>query len=75
MLDKTAIESIINDKIRPGLLMDGGNIELVSIEGNKVLVRLLGACGHCPGATMTLKMGVERILKAHFAELEEVIPV
>lgn len=75
MLDKNELEAIINEKIRPGLLMDGGNIELVGIEGNKAMVRLLGACGHCPGATMTLKMGVERILKAHFAELEEVIPV
>ena len=72
MLDKTAVEKIINEKIRPGLMMDGGNIDLVRIEGNRVFVRLVGACGCCPGAQMTLKMGVERILRGSFPELEGV---
>jgi len=75
MLDRDAIEKIINDKIRPGLMMDGGNIELVKIEGNQVYVKLVGACSGCPGAAMTLKMGVERILKSEFAELDSVVPV
>ena len=75
MLDQNAIESVINEKIRPGLMMDGGNIELVKIEDDKVFVKLVGACGGCPGARMTLKMGVERILKGQFPELKEVVPV
>ena len=73
MLDRKAVEDVINDRIRPGLMMDGGNIEVVKIEDNKVYVRLMGACGNCPGAQMTLKMGVERILRDEFAELEEVV--
>lgn len=75
MLDKEKIEAVINEKIRPGLMMDGGNIELVKVEDDKVFVRLVGACGSCPGAAMTLKMGVERILKSEFAELDSVVPV
>lgn len=75
MLDQAAVEKVINDKIRPGLMMDGGNIDLVKVEGNKVFVRLVGACGSCPGAQMTLQMGVMRILKAQFPELEAVVPV
>ena len=75
MLDKDAVEKTINDKIRPSLMMDGGNIELVKIEDDNVYVKLLGACGSCPGATMTLKMGVERILKSEYSDLKAVIPV
>jgi Fe-S cluster biogenesis protein NfuA len=55
--------------------MDGGNIDLVDVKDNKVYVKLMGACGCCPGAQMTLKMGVERVLKEEFPELEEVVAV
>ncbi len=75
MLDKDAIEKVINDRIRPSLMMDGGNIELVKVDEQNVYVRLVGACGSCPGAQMTLKMGVERILKSEFADLGSVIAV
>lgn len=75
MLDRDSVEKIINEKIRPGLMMDGGNIELVKVEDNQVYVKLVGACSGCPGAAMTLKMGVERILKSEFTELEAVVPV
>ncbi len=75
MLDRDAIEKVVNERIRPGLMMDGGNIEIVNIEDDKIFVRLVGACGSCPGAQMTLKMGVERILKSEFADLQEVVPV
>lgn len=50
-------------EIRPMLQADGGDIELVGIEGGTVKVRLRGACAGCPGAAMTLRMGVERKLK------------
>ncbi len=50
--------------IRPRLQADGGDVELVGVDGEGVVsVRLAGACRGCPGATMTLKMGIERILK------------
>lgn len=74
-MNKEAVEKVLDERIRPRLAMDGGNIELVDVKENKVFVRLQGACGCCPGAQMTLKMGVERTLKEEFPELEEVVPV
>jgi len=50
------------DKIRPSLMADGGNIELVDIIGTDVRLRMVGACGTCPSSLMTMKMGVERAL-------------
>ena len=60
------------DKIRPSLQMDGGDIDLVGVEGNIVKVKLKDACGSCPMSTMTLKMGVERIIKEMVPEIESV---
>jgi Fe-S cluster biogenesis protein NfuA len=58
--------------IRPNLQADGGDVELVGIEGGVVKVRLQGACSGCPMAAMTLQMGVERVLKAQVPEIERV---
>jgi len=64
------------ESIRPMLQNDGGDIELVSVEDdNTVRVRLQGACKGCPGAAMTLKMGVERLLKQRIPEVKEVVAV
>jgi len=63
------------DQIRPSLQADGGDIELVGIEDGIVKVRLSGACGGCPMSTMTLKMGVERLLKEKLPEVKEVVSV
>jgi Fe-S cluster biogenesis protein NfuA len=60
------------DEIRPMLQGHGGDIELVKIEGKKVFVRLQGACRGCPGAMMTMKQGVERIMKERVPEVEAV---
>lgn len=60
------------DKIRPALMADGGNVELVDIEDGVVKVRLTGACGGCPMSQMTLKMGIERVLKQEIPEIKEV---
>ena len=60
------------EKIRPMLVADGGGVDLVSVEGGVVKVKLTGACGHCPMAQMTLKMGVERVLKQEVPEIEAV---
>ena len=62
-------------KIRPALEADGGGIELVDIIDGVVRVRLQGACQGCPGAQMTLKMGVERQLKQEIPEVKEVVAV
>ncbi|MBI2447754.1 MAG: NifU family protein [Candidatus Omnitrophica bacterium] len=59
-------------EIRPMLQADGGDIELVGIEGGTVKVRLRGACAGCPGAVMTLRMGVERKLKEMVPEVQRV---
>ena len=65
------------DKIKPMLQADGGDIELVSVneETGVVSVRLQGACRGCPGARMTLKMGVERRLQAEIPGVTEVVAV
>ena len=66
----------IIDAIRPNLQSHGGDIELVGVdEDNAVRVRLQGACSGCPGAQMTLKMGVERLLKEQVPQVREVIAV
>jgi Fe-S cluster biogenesis protein NfuA len=63
-------------KVRPMLQQDGGDIELVSVEeGGIVKVRLRGACGSCPFSTMTLKMGVEKLLKQEIPGVKEVVHV
>jgi Fe-S cluster biogenesis protein NfuA len=69
------VEKVI-DQIRPNLQADGGNIELVEVgEDGVVKVRLQGACHGCPGAAMTLKLGVERMLKANVPEVKSVVNV
>lgn len=60
------------DKIRPSLQADGGNIELIDVTDGVVKVKLTGACGGCPMSQMTLKMGVEKVLKQHVPEVKRV---
>ena len=62
-------------KVRPFLNMDGGDIELLKIDGRKAFVRLHGACHGCPGASITLKMGVEQALKDEIPDFEELVAV
>ncbi len=61
------------DKIRPSLMADGGNVELIAVNDGVVKVKLTGACSGCPMATITLKMGIERILKREIPEIKEVV--
>ena len=63
------------DKIRPMLMADGGDIELVDIEDGVVKVRLQGACAGCPGAQMTLQHGVEKQIKDEVPEVVKVVAV
>jgi Fe-S cluster biogenesis protein NfuA len=64
------------DKIRPSLNADGGDVELVEVSPDGVVkVKLTGACGGCPMSQMTLKMGIEKVLKQELPELKEVVAV
>lgn len=64
------------DMVRPHLQADGGDVELVEVTDDGVVkVKLVGACGHCPMSTMTLKMGIERALKENVAGVKEVVSV
>lgn len=66
------IREIIDQEIKPAIAMHGGIIEFCGYENGIVKVRLAGACGGCPGATMTLKLGVEARLKERLPEVKEV---
>ena len=65
------VEQVL-DEMRPYLMSDGGNVELVEIDGPVVKLRLQGACGSCPSSTVTLKMGIERRLREMIPEIAEV---
>ena len=65
------VETVL-EKVRPALQADGGDVELVDVEGNVVKVRLTGACGGCPMATVTLKNGIEALLKEEIPSVDRV---
>ena len=68
---KTALENV-----RPGLQADGGDVEFVSVSGDGVVsLKLTGACGSCPMAQMTLKMGIESYLKQEIPQVSSVVGV
>ena len=73
---KEKVKKIL-DEIRPSLQADGGDVELVEVdeENGIVKVRLTGACAGCPFSTMTLQMGIERILKEKVPEVKKVVNV
>ncbi len=61
------------DKVRPALERDGGNVELVEIGEDKVAyLKMLGHCGNCPMSQMTLRMGIERVLRNEVPEIQGV---
>jgi Fe-S cluster biogenesis protein NfuA len=60
------------EKLRPFLLRDGGDVELVDVEDGIVKLRLMGACGSCPSSTITLKAGIERAILEEVAGVVEV---
>lgn len=68
---KEKVEKVL-EEIRPSLQADGGDVELVAVEGSTVKVRLTGACAGCPMSQMTLAFGIEKILKERIPEIEKV---
>ena len=71
---KEKIEAAMK-KIRPMLQRDGGDVELIDVEDGVVKVRLQGACAGCPMSQMTIKNGIERILKQEIPEIKSVVSV
>ena len=64
------IESVLERHVRPGLRADGGDVEVVGIDADRIVqVRLKGACQGCPSSAMTLTMGIESAVKAHVPEV------
>ena len=76
-MKKTLLNNIENalEEIRPFLKNDGGNISLIGVEDNTVKVKFEGACSTCTVNQMTLKSGVEMIIKKHAPEIQNVISV
>jgi Fe-S cluster biogenesis protein NfuA len=71
------IETVLDEQVRPGLRADGGDVELVGIDSDRIVqVRMQGACQGCPSAMITLTMGIEATLKAHIPEIRfiEAVP-
>ena len=62
-------------QVRPALLADGGDVQLIDVKDGVVKLRLTGACGGCPMATMTLRGGIERVLKEEVPEVKKVVAV
>ncbi len=73
-IEKKIIQ-ILETKIRPAVARDGGDIKFKEFKDGKVKVEMQGSCSGCPSSTMTLKQGVENMLKHYIPEVNEVIPV
>lgn len=71
---KEKVEAALK-KIRPMLQRDGGNVELIDVEDGIVKVRLQGACAGCPMSQMTIKNGIEKLLKQEIPEVKSVVSV
>lgn len=71
---KEQVQNALN-KIRPSLQADGGDVVLVSVDDGIVKVKLTGACGGCPMSQMTLKMGIERVLRKEVPSIKDVVSV
>ncbi|MDD5542621.1 MAG: NifU family protein [Acidobacteriia bacterium] len=74
MVTREQVEDVL-DKIRPAIMMDGGNVELVEVVENCAKIRLVGACMGCPSSMMTLQFGIEETLRAEIPDFDHVIPV
>lgn len=62
-------------RVRPALQADGGDVELVDVKDGVVILKLTGACSGCPMAAMTLRDGIERVLREEVPEVKEVVSI
>lgn len=70
-----AVQEVLDEMVRPALQGDGGDIALIKVEDSNVYVKLVGACSTCPSSIMTMKMGVEALLKEEFPAMNELVDV
>lgn len=70
-----AIQEVMDEMVRPALQGDGGDITLIKVENNDIYVKLVGSCSTCPSSIMTMKMGVEALLKEEFPQMGQLISV
>jgi Fe-S cluster biogenesis protein NfuA len=71
-LTKEQVDGVL-EKIRPSLIADGGNVELIDVKDGVVKLKLVGHCAGCPMSTMTLRNGIERILKQELPAVKQVV--
>lgn len=74
-LTEAQVLELIDARVRPALQSDGGDIEILKVEDNDVYVRLVGACVGCPSSSITMRMGVERLLREQFPQLGHLVEV
>lgn len=74
-LSMEAVQEIMDEMVRPALQGDGGDITLIKVENNDIFVKLVGSCSTCPSSIMTMKMGVEALLKEEFPAMGSLIQV
>ena len=74
-LDTAAVQVILDEMVRPALQGDGGDITLLRIENNDIYVKLVGSCSTCPSSILTMKAGVEALLKEEFPAMNQLIQV
>ncbi len=68
-IERERVQAVL-DRVRPFLQADGGDIELVSVDGRSATVRLTGVCSNCPAAHMTLRDGVDAAIRAEIPEFD-----
>jgi len=72
---KEKVEAVLNE-VRPALIADGGNVELVEVTADNIVkVRLQGHCGSCPMAIMTLELGIKKTLMEKIPEIKDVVAI
>ena len=69
----TKIEKIFDNQIRPALAQHGGNVEIVDFNNGVLSIRFFGGCHGCSGSQITLKDGIEQVIKHHFPEISEIV--
>ena len=69
MVKREHVEAVL-ERVRPFLQADGGDIQVVDVEGGAVGVRLMGVCARCPSANITLHMGIEAVLREEIPDFE-----
>lgn len=67
------LETLFDEQVRPALAAHGGAVEIIDVDNNKLFVKLSGGCQGCASSQATLKDGIERLVKGHFPEIEEII--